>query len=323
MRNPFDRLIKLLTRKGFSPAGHVETEAEVSPDSLRIDIWFWPDAARARRVLRPLGLFGRLGRTSCTIEAHHCTPSGEEVLDDVMKHRFFCRELSRRTPPPPAPRQWILSSGKPSSAIAGLRFRASRWGKGIYDGPPLTRTTIIAINELPRTQDTLLVRILGAGRTLRQAIADLRALPKDDPMRRLAVRILVQLRLEIPTDPAKQTPSDREFLMTMREVDRYLKQLHKDGLEKGREEGLEKGRAEALAGAVLDVYRLRFGAPPPALTAAVKGAADYAELKRWHEIVVTGSADDVAAALRRSHKKQPARVKAKRRVSAGRAEAAR
>jgi hypothetical protein len=253
--------------------------------------------------------------------------SGEEVLDDVMKHRFFCRELARRTPQPPAPRQWILSSGKPSSAIAGLRFRPSRLGKGIYDGPPLTRTTIIAINELPRTQDTLLVRILGAGRTLRQAIADLRALPKDDPMRRLAVRILVQLRLEIPTDPAKQTQNDREFLMTLREVDRYLKQLHKTGLEKGREEGLEQGleqgRAEALAGAVLDVYRLRFGAPPPALTAAVKGAADYAELKRWHELVVTGSADDVTAALRRSHKKPPARAKTKRRVSAGRAEAAR
>ena len=81
MHNRFDQFIKRLVRSGFSPAGHVETDAEVSPDALRIDVWFIPDVARARKVLAPLGLFGRIGRRACTLEPFHRTPSGDQGAD--------------------------------------------------------------------------------------------------------------------------------------------------------------------------------------------------------------------------------------------------
>jgi hypothetical protein len=58
VRNPFDQLVKRLVRKGFSPGGRVETEAEVTPDARRVDVWFVPHPGRAREVLRPLGLLG-------------------------------------------------------------------------------------------------------------------------------------------------------------------------------------------------------------------------------------------------------------------------
>jgi hypothetical protein len=311
VHNRFDQFIKRLVRKGLSPAGRVETEAEVTPDALRIDVWFVPYDDRAhRRVLVPLGLLGRMARTSCTLEPYHRTPSGEQVADCIAKHRFFCRELARRTPRPPAPMQWILCAGRPSGALAGFRFRRSRQSAGIHDGPALARTRIVVISELPRTRDTLLVRLMGAGPTLVRAITEVRALPADAPERRLALPILVRLRLGIPADPAKQTTIDREFLMTTKEIDKYLANLH------------QKGCDEGFSRAVLAIYKARFGAPPAALVAAVERAGDEAELQRLLEIVGTRSAEDVAAALKNPRAKAPARAKVGRRSASPRRAAA-
>jgi hypothetical protein len=319
VHNRFDQFVKRLARKGLSPAGRVETEAEVTPDALRIDVWFVPYADRAhRRVLVPLGLLGRMARTSCTLEPYHRTPSGEQVADCIAKHRFFCRELARRTPPSPLPMQWILCAGRPSGALAGFRFLRSRQSAGIHDGPTLARTKIVVISELPRTRDTLLVRLMGAGETLHRAIADTWALPSDAPERRLALPILVRLRLEIPADPAKQTTTDREFLMITKDFDNYLENLE----ERGREQGLEQGRDEAFSKAVLVVYGARFGAPSAAVVAAVARLSDQAELQRVLEIVSTGSAADVAAALRKPRTKAPARAKAGRQSASPRRAAA-
>jgi hypothetical protein len=151
----------------------------------------------------------------------------------------------------------------------------------------------VVLSELPRTRDTLLVRLMGAGTTLKRALADLRALPPDAPERRLALPILLRLRLDIPADPAKQSKSDREFLMTTKEFDRYLEELEL----KGRKEGRDEGRGEGFAEAVLAAYRVRFGAPPAALVAAVEGEGDHAKLQGWLELVMMRSAEDVAAAL--------------------------
>ena len=305
MHNRFDQLAKQLARDGLAPGGRVETEAEVTPDALRIDVWFVPSARRAPRVLAPLGLLGRMARTSCTLEPYHRTPSGGQAAGGIAKHRFFCRDLERRRPRPPAPMQWILCSGRPSAALVGLGFRRSRRGAGIYEGPALTRTRIVVISELRRTRDTLLVRLMGAGTTLERAITDVQDLPMDAPERRLALPVLVQLRFEIPADPAKQTKIDREFLMTTKEVDKYLRDLQ----QKGREEGRQEGRDEGFAQAVLAAYRARLGAPPAALMAAVERAGGHAELQRLLEIVTTLSAEDVAAALRKPRAKPAARAK--------------
>lgn len=304
MHNRFDQLVKRLVREGLSPGGRVETEAEVAPDALRVDVWFVPHAGRAARVLAPLGLLGRMARSSCTLEPYHRTPSGDQAADCVAKHRFFWRQLARRKPRPAMPMQWIVSSGRPSAALAGLGFRRSPWGRGIYDGPVLTRTRIVVVSELSRTRDTLLVRLMGAGNTLKQAIVDIQALPDDAPERRLALPILIQLRLEISADLAEQTTIDREFLMNTREVDEYLAALKQEGREEGLDEGFSK--------AVLAIYRARFGAPPVALVAAVERADDQAELQRLLEMVSTRSAEDIAAALRKPRAKPAARAKSTR-----------
>src|SRR5271170_4289033 len=64
MRNRFDQFAKLMTREGYAPAGAVETDAEVSPDAARIDVWFTPNPALRASTLAHLGLLGRLARTA-------------------------------------------------------------------------------------------------------------------------------------------------------------------------------------------------------------------------------------------------------------------
>jgi hypothetical protein len=134
MRNRFDQFGKQMVRDGFAAAGIVETDAEVSPDARRIDLWFTPDPTLASGLSR-LGLLGRIAKRACTIEPFHATPGGDEVMGCVCKNHLFRELLARRDPSPPLPMQWIISSGRPSAALSGLAFRPSRrWGVGIYDG---------------------------------------------------------------------------------------------------------------------------------------------------------------------------------------------
>lgn len=290
MRNRFDQFAKLVTREALAPGGAVETDAEVSPDAKRIDIWFTPDPA-----LAPLGILGRIARAACTVEPFHRAPDGRELMDCICKHHLFRCMLAERASRPQLPTQWILSSGRPSSALSGLCFRRSRqWGAGVYHGPPLTHTNLIVIRELPVHRDTLLVRLMGAGRTLRRAIAEIRALPEDALERILALPVLLRLRLEVPVNPVRRTKEDEEFLMSTQDVvEKYLANVRSEG----RREALDEGRREALVESLLAIYRARFRHAPRAVITSIQGMRDLTVLRQWRDIIVTGSAEEIAAAL--------------------------
>src|SRR4051794_28001674 len=92
------------------------------------------------------------------------------------------------------------------------------WPSGIYEGPPLLWTRLVVMSELPVARDTLLLRLLGAGRVLKHAIAELKALQAEAPERTLALPVLLRLRLEVPSDPANRTSDDQEFLMNTQDI---------------------------------------------------------------------------------------------------------
>jgi hypothetical protein len=309
MHNILDQFAKFVTHEGFTPGGHVETDAEVSPDAMRIDVWFTPDPDLPSSTLHHLGLLGRIARSACTIEPFHNPPHGAAVMECLCKHHLFRKQLTQRTPPPTLPTQWILCAGRPSAAIAGLCFHPSaQWGPGIYQGPPLTHTYLIVIGELPETRDTLLVRLMGAGRTLRRAIAGLKALPDDAPERALALPILLRLRLEVAANPRQRTKEDQEFLMSTQDiVEQFLAERRQESLQ----EGLQKG----VIGSLLSVYKARFGQPPGDIVAAIEQTDDLSVLQGWLDLFATRSADEIAAALqapRQSSRTAPAHASTKK-----------
>jgi hypothetical protein len=56
---------------------------------------------------------------------------------------------------------------------------------GVYECPPAFGITIVIAHELPREDSTLLLRLMGRGRTQREAIADL--IQGDSPLRSIAL----------------------------------------------------------------------------------------------------------------------------------------
>jgi hypothetical protein len=287
MRTRFDQFGKQMVRTALETCGPVETDAEVPADTRRIDLWFMPDPAR-ESVLGHLGVLGRIAGGPSTLEFFHNTPSGEDLAACLIKHGEFRHFLSLRRTPPPVPTQWVISSGRPDDGIDGLWLRPiAGWPPGIYEGPPLLWTRLVVVNELPVARDTLLVRLLGAGAVLKQAIAELKELQAEAPERTLALPILLRLRLTVPSDPAKQTTDDQEFLMDTQDI-----------VETWRREAVQEGVKQGVAHSLVQVYEARFGAMPEDLRAVVEDIDDEPTLVRWLRLVGTRSAEEIAATIR-------------------------
>lgn len=70
--------------------------------------------------------------------------------------------------------------------------------------------------------------------------------------------------------------------------------------EEGQRSGRRKGRAQGMHEALLATYRARFGLIPATIRRAVTASQDTALLLRWQGLFSTGTAADIAAALRPS-----------------------
>jgi hypothetical protein len=247
MRTRFDQFGKQMVRDALAPRGPVETDAEVPADTRRIDLWFMPDSMRIAGA-DELGLLGRIASGPTTLEFFHRTPSGEDLASCLIKHGAFRHLLSLRKPPPQVPTQWVISSGRPERGIDGLWLRPiATWPSGIYEAPPLLWTRLVVVNELPVDRATLLLRLLGAGAVLAQAIAELKTLQAEAPERALALPILLRLRLGVPDDPARQTTDDQEFLMTTQDiVETWRREAIQEGVKQGLQEGVKQGLQEGV-----------------------------------------------------------------------------
>jgi hypothetical protein len=125
---------------------------------------------------------------------------------------------------------------------------------------------------------------------LNQAIAELKALQAEAPERTLALPILLRLRLEIPTDPAKRTSDDQEFLMNTQDI---VETWRREAVQEGIEQDIERGIARSL----IDVYEARFGAMPEEIRAVIEDTHDEPTLRAWLKLAGTRGADELAAAI--------------------------
>ena len=111
-------------------------------------------------------------------------------------------DQARRVPAFPVATQDASAAADPVGDLVRPPRRRHRWpgipsdapggSGGIYESPLLQYTRLVVVSELPVMRDTLLVRLLGAGSTLKQALAELQALPAEAPERRLALPVLLR-----------------------------------------------------------------------------------------------------------------------------------
>ena len=203
MRTRFDGFAKDALAITLEIASRVSLQQGVGADTQYIDAWCEPDPARAHERAK-LGLLGRMTEEACALEPYHEPPDEEELLGCVRKQLTWHHALTKkaRAANPGAkmvdlPPQWILSAGRPAKVMERFELTpmGGDWPAGFYTAVRWLRLRLVVISELPRTPETLLVRLMGAGVTFREALEDFDALPADDPVRRLVWPHLVRLQL--------------------------------------------------------------------------------------------------------------------------------
>jgi hypothetical protein len=291
MRHRHDHLTKRLLRRTLETDGAFTPEMEVSPDAQRFDGYFVP---HKKRAARRRDLLDRLTVRPCAFEAFRGAPSARELEGCCRKLLNARHVVDLAKPRRPLPSVWILCAGNPQAGLAHISAVPKRgFMRGVYAASPVLHAGLVVLTQLPETRDTLILRLMGKGRTLRRALAELERLPEDARERQVALPVLLEYRGEV-VESRTRTAEDEEFLMDTQDIVERLKDEGRaEGLAKGIAKGLAKGRHEDL----LTIYRTRFGAVPRKVRAAIERTSDNAVLAKWVELFTARSAEEIAAAV--------------------------
>jgi hypothetical protein len=176
---------------------------------------------------------------------------------------------------------WVFSPGRPTSAIRRMGFAPlPGWPSGFYRGPQLP-VTLVAISELPKTRETLPLRLLGTGRVLVEAIVEMGSLPRDAWELLAGLGPIEMLR----STRARAGRVEEEIVMT---VVRTYEEIMGEATERGRQEGLLEGERRGQGRTVLKQLQLRFGPLSDETVRAVE-AASVEELDRISARVLTAT----------------------------------
>ena len=312
----YGQLGKGIVGRALHALGMVRLEYEVPiPDAQSGDAYFVPEPGHEAERAH-LGWLDQMTREPCLLELLQRVPGPVETRTNLRKqltldHSIALEAGKKGAHRPPLLHLWQVTTARPRNVLTGYAMkRAPGWPPGFWGGPPLLAMGIVVLAEVPRRRDTLLVRLLGRGRVLREAIADLKALPAGAEEREVALPPLVALRFEVAQDP---TPDDeaRAFLMATSDLyEQWEKRVtlkgKAEGLALGEARGKAEGKAEGLAlgvaTALIATYEARFGPMSQPLRRAVGKVAVPESADAWVKLFVTASREEIAAAIR---KKQP------------------
>ena len=326
MWSKFDQLSKGVLSRALAPVGRVATQHEIVGGVQAADVWFEPaagpgletelEAERAR-----LGVLGRMAAEPCLIEPFHATPSVGDVLDCVNKQtslRGMLRRASAReqtdaeasqqtdaaasqqsdaTPWPDeqVPRLWILSAGRPERVMQAFELvPMDGWPPGFWQMPPsISSVHLVVVRDLPETRETLLLRLLGRGRTFERAMHELIALPEHAWERTLAIpQLVVAYRIESSQNSEEGMMNYADELQAV--YDEWEARIKREGWEKGE----QAGRLKTLQETLRRFYEARFGALPPDVQAALDATDDIDTLQQWIAPFATRTPEEIAALVR-------------------------
>jgi Domain of unknown function (DUF4351) len=261
----FDQFSKQYLEELLTPLGEVTIGKELLGEARQIDVWFVPNPQNAAG--NELGLLRHLIKTPCLLEPYRSPPKPSEIRDCLLKlfltHSEFQRQAKRdntRLDEATLPRLWVLASSTSENLLRGFSTHTDEqnWGTGIYFLGDHIRAAIIAINQLPETQETLWLRLLGKDHTQEQAIRELIALSRENPFRSRALELLASWRITIETTELIDTEA-QELIMQL-----------SPAYTKWREETLQEGQQEGEARLVLRLLARRIGELSPEVRSQIQ-----------------------------------------------------
>ncbi|HLP90855.1 MAG TPA: DUF4351 domain-containing protein [Nostocaceae cyanobacterium] len=234
-----DQFSKDYLEELLKPFGTVQAPSRVAGEVREIDLLFSP-FTEVNPNLQTLGLLGKFASTLAIFEPYRNPVSKEEICDCLLKLLEVRGDVQRKanreeTKPSDAelPKLWILTPTASNSIISGFNATIKENDSpGIYYLGEHLRTAIVVIHQLPRTPETLWLRVLGRGKVQKQAIDELEQLSVNHPFRRVALELLYNLQrnLRFTENPESE---DREIIMR-------LAPLYQQDREQAKLEGEQK-----------------------------------------------------------------------------------
>jgi hypothetical protein len=220
-QNPHDQLAKLYLEEFLAPFGMVERQYEVPGEAKYVDVWFVPKQTDLQTA--DLGLLGQMVQRPCLFEPYRNVPTRTDVRVSVMKLVWVQEDERRKAQKDELaedelPILWILAAttSKPLLQDASATMPPG-WLPGVYFTASIFKTAIVAIDQLPETDETLWLRVLGRGDTQERAIREVLALPSSHPRRNTILRLLASWRVRIDFGELADFNS-REELMALSEA---------------------------------------------------------------------------------------------------------
>lgn len=277
-----DLLCKHLLREALDPISTVELEKPVAPlDEQRIDVY-----CELRPELPPpdalphLGLVRRMAEVErrFLIEPFSSTPSVDSVDDNLRKkfnlHHGLKKAAKGNSSPKPA--LWALSPGRPEEVLQGYAgAQAAGWPSGFYRFAPELATWVVVLAELPKTAETLLLRLLGPATMQLEALRELDAMPLSEAQRQPWIDILADVRYLFDEEP-DLSPEEKTIMTELR--------------QRWEREKAEL-RAEGKAEAILSVLVARGFKVSDGVRQRVLGCKDPSTLERWLARAITAASD--------------------------------
>ncbi len=251
----------------LTPLGNVETSRDIAGEVRQLDVLFSPKA-EPEIDATALGILGQIAAKPAVFEPFRSPVQIGEIRSCLGKlfdlHAEFERIAARdntRIAEADLPQLWILSPTVSDTMLAGFRAisEPENWVNGVYFLGPSLKAAIVVIHQLPRTPETLWLRVLGKGNVQKQAVTELRELPSDNVFRLNALELLYNLRtiLEVRQDIDRE---DRELIMELSPL--YLERLEdatKQGMQQGMQQGIEQGMQRTKRLMVESMLQVKFG----------------------------------------------------------------
>ena len=220
-KNPFDQFAKQFFEAFLSPLGEVRTNFEVPGEPRFIDIWFSPSHPPSV-ITEDLGLVAKIATLPCLLEPFRNQPNSSEIRSCLSKLFHVIADFQRQAKredrtvrEDELPQLWIITPSASDDLLSTFGATPSEdWLEGIYFLPKGLKTAIIAINKLPRTPETLWLRILGKGMIQKQAIDEVIGFNVKDPRRSTILKLLATWKISMEVSNLVEQ-EDRELMMTL------------------------------------------------------------------------------------------------------------
>ena len=269
-RQVHDQLAKEYLEELLKPLGKVETSKDVKSEVQEIDVLFVPTTTSTNSEL---GLLGKMAVTSCLFEPYRNAPNEVEIRTCLLKLYSVQGDLLREAKrekrsisEQELPLLWILTPTCSERILAGFGAQTKeKWETGVYFLPKYQKTAIVAINQLPITEDTLWLRVMGRGKTQTEAITQVVKLSENNHKWERLVEIFASWRKNLELN-SSVSDEERELIMSLSPA--YLKQ-REEWKQEGIEEGRQQGQKDGQRLMVESLLAVRFGNLDEELSAIV------------------------------------------------------